>query len=139
MAKKQYRIRFHLQKGEHFQHWQIKDCDSGEVLFFDPATHLIHAEGCRLRNQPATANKIFQGADKTVCAWVDADRIHVTNTGRHGYNAEYEANLRGTNPPKVSYNPKVSPNWRNASGDNIDGATFRELMFCNRSVFVSIP
>jgi len=29
-----YRIRFHLQRGEHYMHWQIRGKDS--VYYFDP-------------------------------------------------------------------------------------------------------
>ena len=142
MPKRQsrrYRIRFHLQNGPHFMHWQVRDNVSGEVVFLPPETHTIHAESCKLRNRPRAATKIFDGANKSVCAWVDAERIHITDLGEHGYPAKREAVARQLDFDQVRFNPKTAPNWVDNNGENVDGAEFRELYFCHRSVFVMIP
>lgn len=118
-------------------HWQIVDTLTSEVSYYDPARFAFHLNGCRLRNQPATARKIHEGANKSVCAWIDCEGILVTNFGGTGLPEFIEAGKAETNTPKVAYNPKVAPNWRNDAGDNVDGSTFAQLFVAHRSVFCS--
>ena len=110
-----YKIRFHLGKGQHFMHWQVKDTATGEVTYHDPIQVDLCLVGAKLRNRPATAQKIHGGADKTVCAWIEAVEVLVTTP------------IPQRGPQRARYNPRVAPYWRDPQGANIDGAEFDAL------------
>jgi hypothetical protein len=137
MAKsKRFKVRFHLAKGEHFMYWQVTDGQTGEVSYCDPKVVLMHLSGCRLHNQPGTARKVFEGADKTVCAWIACDGVLIAPFGSSGIPEYVETCFSGRDVERVSYNPKVAPNWRNGAGENVDKAEFDRVIVAHRSVFV---
>lgn len=107
-----YEVRFHLGKGENFGKWQVKS--GAGVRYYDPATVSLTLLDCQLRNQPATARKIFDGAKKSVCAWVDCNELFVTES----------CPVPGI---PVSYNPRIAPYWRNFCGEKIDGVRVEVL------------
>jgi len=37
-----YRVRFHLARGEHFRHWQIRDMGNGKRSYHDPDDMVLH-------------------------------------------------------------------------------------------------
>ena len=100
-----YQVRFHLGAGENFGKWQVK-CLAG-VLYFDPAKVSLTMLDCQLRNQRGTAQKVHDGANKSVCAWVDCNELLV----------EGPVEMAGIT---VAYNPKIAPYWRNLAGECID-------------------
>ena len=113
------KLRFHLAKGETFMKWQVITPEG--VKYYDPETTQFRLTGCRLRNRPAAAKKIFEGANKSVCAFVDFETIEVV-TG-----VEFGEQLR--------FNPRVSPHWhKNWCLDNLDGMRFDSLVTAGRSV-----
>ena len=42
-----YRVRFHLQRGQHYMHWQIRAWD-GTVKYLDPKKYQIEMRRCTL-------------------------------------------------------------------------------------------
>jgi hypothetical protein len=108
-----YRVRFHLGAGEHFMHWQVRHPD-GRVTYHDPNGESLLLYGCRLRNQRKTAEKIKAGANKTVCAWVEADAVSL--------HPGVPAAVGGV---VVEFNPRVAPYWRDSLGHDIDGHRYR--------------
>lgn len=115
-----YQIRFHLGKGQHYQHWQVKSLAG--VRYYDPDKVSLTLLDCQLRNQPGTAKRIFDGENKKVCAWIDCNDFTVGNP----------TELEGS---QVAYNPRVSPHWRDSAGKNIDGMRLEVLRTKSRSVF----
>lgn len=120
MASK-IQVRFHLAAGENFMKWQVKE--GGRVSYYDPETTNLVLFNARLRNQVGTAKKINEGANKTVCAWVECDRIELTEKPVHR-----EA---------VLYNPRVAPHWRDGNHNNIDGVAFEKLVSVNRTLYTA--
>jgi hypothetical protein len=123
-----YKVRFHLAAGAHFMHWQVKDTTPGEIAYYDPAMTDLTLHGCTLRNQPATARKINAGASKTVCAWIDADTV--TAWPKSPVPAEWVGDA-----PKVAYNPRIAPHWRDQSGANVDGRRYDVLVTEGRQIY----
>jgi hypothetical protein len=109
-------VRFHLAYGENYRKWQVKSAD-GQVMYFDPEQ--VSLVGCTLHNQRGTATRIFEGANKDVCAWVECANVALAVTG----------NESGS---PVFYDPKVAPFWRDAEGNNIDGKKFNRLFSYGR-------
>lgn len=95
-----YKVRFHLQKGPNYLKWQVRAPD-GSVRYYDPKEFSLVMINCKLKNRVKTAQKIHDGADKSVCAWIECEQINV-------YQEVLSTNtLKGT----LSYNPKSHVHW----------------------------
>jgi hypothetical protein len=118
-----YKVRFNLGAGENFMKWKITD-PKGNHSYYEPSEVVIKMTGCFLRNQKGTAKKIHEGADKSVCAWVEAEAVEVLE--QRQLQMAFD---------KVSYNPRVTPNWV-MNGENVDGETFEAMVSINRELFL---
>ena len=113
---KSIKVRFNLGRGKNYMKWKVEHQDK-RVEYLDPNAIQLTMHGCKLKNNPKTAERIHQGQNKTVCAWVLCDRIEVTN-----------GSLRSSQSPDswVYYNPKNFPNWV-FQGQNADGFHFSTI------------
>ena len=118
-----YRVRFHLARGEHFRHWQIRDMGNGKRSYHDPDDMVLHMVNCKLMNRPNTAKKSYEGAVKSVCARIECEDVDVL----------YEDRWWGE---VVTYNPRVSPHWQRHGKLNVDGCVFRSLVTNGREVHI---
>jgi hypothetical protein len=77
---------------------------------------------CKLHNHERTARKIFDGANKVVCAWVSCSNYiaynYVFNPG----------------PVNVMYNPRKNPFWV-IDGENADGRFLHMLTSSGRKLY----
>jgi hypothetical protein len=101
MVMKRIRVRFNLGKGKNFMKWKVEFPDK-RVQYFDPTTTQLVMFGCQLRNYKKVAEKIYNGANKTVCAWVLCEDIDI-RTERF---IPFDANC-----DRIRYNPRIKPNW----------------------------
>jgi hypothetical protein len=116
VIKRSFRVRFHLGKGANFMKWRIENVESKEVDFYSPCEVSIMMINAKLYNQVTAANKILCGGNKTVCAWIMCESVHLRS----------DANYRLID--KVSYNPRIAPHWTNDRNTmNYDGAEFSQL------------
>lgn len=120
-----YRVRFHLGRGENFMKWQIKDTETKEVVYACPQTESLKLLGCKLRNRKRTAMKIFEGDDKTVCAWIECDI--------------YEINLKETPLDRIvelNYNPRRCVHWTDSFGRlDLDETHHAEIVTIGKRTF----
>ena len=122
---RKYKVRFHLATGKNFMKWQIRELVKGEkdiVAFHDPNKVSLRLKNCKLHNQSNTANKIYEGANKTVCAWIECDSVEIEQ-------ATTSENTR------VSYNPRVSPHWI-INEKNVDNIEVNEIISSNKSLYL---
>jgi hypothetical protein len=114
-----FKIRFHLAQGPNFMQWQIKGPEG--IVYLDPALASLTLFGAKLCNQKATAQKIHNGANKSVCAWIKCDRIEI-----------------GAAPggERVMFNPKKCVHWTNDKGENLDKKTFGAIQLRGRALYV---
>ena len=103
-----YRVRFHLQRGEHYMHWQVRGWD-GSVQYFDPNEYQIEMLGCNLVNKIGAAKRVNNEGVKDVCGWVECDNYHVYPSN----------NVSIEGMESLSYNPIKDIHWRR-SGDDGD-------------------
>ena len=115
-----FKVRFHLAQGENYMKWQIKN-HLGEVTYYDPEKVTLAMYKCKLVNQKGTAQKIYDGANKTVCAWIECGAIRILNPSEITEN-------------KVSYNPRVQPNWM-MNNQIVDNIGFNYLRTSGRGVY----
>jgi len=116
------KVRFHLATGENYMKWQVRSGDS--ITYYDPHEVSLHMTGCRLRNQRGTAEKILNGENKTVCAWVECESVQVLPPSPA---------KSPINP--VRYNPRKFPHWFNLALEDIDNHTFEALATDSRLIY----
>ena len=124
MAKDKYQVRFNLGKGKNFMKWKVS-YPSGTARYYEPSEVLIIMNGCKLVNHKGTAKKIFDGANKTVCAWVECDGVKVIDKV-----------VTYSNARQVCYNPRVTPHWV-LDNEVVDKGEFEELFTVGKSVRVT--
>lgn len=115
-----YKIRFHLGKGENYKKWQVKH--DKNIAYYDPENFSITMINCRLRNHKKTAKKIFAGANKTVCAWLECEEIIISE------NNFFESSK------EIRYNPKVAPHWLE-NNENADNKKYQMLQTNKRKIY----
>jgi hypothetical protein len=121
------RVRFHLGKGEHYQHWQVRWPD-GRREYHKPDEVSLIMFGCRLRNHRRTAQRIHAGEHKKVCAWVEAEQVHVCEPI-----ARFWPGLDGRG---IAFNPRVAPHWADEAGRDIDGSRYEAVLSSGRRLAV---
>jgi hypothetical protein len=127
--KAMYQVRFNLGKGDKFMKWKVTNPD-GTVEYYEPSEVQVRMFDCFLRNQKGTAEKIFNGANKTVCAWVECDDVVVMPV-------EEELVSEMEEFTRVSYNPRVAPNWV-CQGENADGEKLNVIVSEDRGLYTLI-
>lgn len=120
MAKK-IKVRFNLGRGKNYLKWKVQY--ESEVVYYDPAEITLFMFGCILKNNKSAAEKIHQGANKNVCAWVLCDEVFL------GKNVELP-----TGATQLKYNPRVQPNWT-ADGANVDNHQYESIHSDGRKLF----
>jgi hypothetical protein len=108
-----YKIRFNLGRGENYLKWKVTS-PNGDVNYYEPNNVCLHMENCKLVNQQGTAKKIHDGANKTVCAWIESETVTIFEP------------LNIAQGIKVSFNPRVQPNWV-CDGEIVDKGRFDVL------------
>ena len=103
-----YRVRFHLQRGKHYMHWQVRGWDDS-VQYFDPNEYQIEMLGCKLVNKIGVAKRVNNEGVKDVCGWVECYNYHVYPSN----------NVSIEGMESLSYNPIEDIHWRR-SGDDGD-------------------
>lgn len=121
--KRNFKIRFHLGQGENYMKWRIEDVTTKKVWFFEPSEFEAVIINGKLYNQKSAANKINQGSNKTVCAWIMAENVVM-------YSIE-NLWMKG----QVSYNPRVMPHWIDNNGNNADKLEFERMQIVERKIF----
>lgn len=119
MSKKT-KVRFHLGAGQYFMHWQIT-YPNGDIQYVDPNKQNMVFHGCQLRNRPKTAQRIHDGGEKVVCAWIECDWIQMLHWTSKG--------------EPVSYNPRISPHWRYGL-ENADNFKFGKIQSIGNKLIV---
>ena len=127
--KKKIKVRFNLGRGLNYMKWKIQ-YPSGTVEYCDPKTSQLILKGCTLKNNRKTAEKIYNGEEKVVCAWILCENIQVKYNVIE-YSGEDLSNIR------ISYNPRVNPYWVLGNKTPADGFKFNEVSSAHYKLFVT--
>lgn len=102
------KVRFNLGRGANYMKWKVQ-YPNGLVEYHNPSETQLILKGCQLRNHKGVAKKIFDGANKTVCAWVLCDEIEIIILTTTNYLKSFlKLDLMFD---RIKYNPRVQPNW----------------------------
>jgi hypothetical protein len=121
---KSIKVRFNLGRGKNFMKWKVQYPD-GKVEYHSPTDIQLVMHLCHLKNQKKTAQKIFDGGEKVVCAWVLAKELTIIKSGF------VQADITGE---RVSYNPRVTPHWM-LDGENVDGMSVDKLVTVDYGIY----
>lgn len=126
---KSIKVRFNLSRGQNYMKWKVQ-YPSGTVEYCDPCNTQLVMKNCTLKNSRKTAEKIFGGEHKTVCAWILCDEINIRSDSFEQYDIDNAER-------RIRYNPKVSPYWVNIKETNLDGYQFTEIGTVDYKLFVT--
>ena len=121
---KSIKVRFNLGRGKNYLKWKVTHPD-GEVIYYSPDEVQLVMTECTFKNHKSTAQKIYDGGNKTVCAWVLCKDIKI-----------YTGKPITDETKKVRYNPRVQPNWL-YDGKVMDNETSTQLHTIDRVVYIS--
>ena len=122
---KKVKVRFNLGLGKNYMKWKI-EIPGFSPIYLDPGMTQLKMEECTVKNQRKTAEKIFQGAHKTVCAWILCDRILIDTPGTYP-----------VGNTQLSYNPRVQPNWLCAH-EIVDNHVYNNITTNGKNLFVEL-
>lgn len=114
--KNKIKVRFNLGKGKNYMKWKIES-KSGVEYHYPCEVQLI-MKGCQLKNNKKTAEKIFNGMNKDVCAWVLCDSIVIKHDN---FSKVWVKDI-------LKYNPRKFPHWVNNRDEDIDNHKFNEIV-----------
>jgi hypothetical protein len=115
MANK-IKVRFNLGRGKNYMKWKIQS-KSG-VEYHSPCDVQLIMKGCQLKNNRKTAEKIFNGMNKDVCAWVLCDSIDI----------KFDNFEKVWVKDRVRYNPRKFPHWVNYFDNDVDNCQFDKII-----------
>jgi hypothetical protein len=115
---KSYKVRFNLSRGKNYMKWKVQRPD-GTIEYHSPTDVQLVMRDCTLKNYKKAAQKIYDGGEKVVCAWVLCKRLAIVKSDRF-----IQADLDGE---RVRYNPRVTPHWM-LDGENVDGMSVDKLV-----------
>jgi hypothetical protein len=127
-------VRFHLGKGQHFKHWQIKIVQRGkpvDVYYYDPKEYQLEMRGCILWNRPNKAKQVFEAGVHDVSGWVRCEEVMLRK--------DFHPTLPVDNLEKLYYNPLRDPHWRRESDSNEfiwDGTEYATLLTNGKQVYI---
>jgi hypothetical protein len=124
MKEVKFKVRFNLGRGKNYMKWKVQG--DGKAEYYSPDEYNVFMYGCTLKNNRNAANKIHQGANKEVCAWILCDEVILAKN----YPVP-EATVR------LTYNPRVQPNWL-AGAAVADDQSFNEIWSDGRKLFTNI-
>ena len=119
---KRFKVRFHLGRGKNYMKWRIQ-FPNGDIQYIAPDDCQLHLVGCQAKNGKKTSQKIYEGGEKVVCAWILCDEVRVRDM------------IYGVNDLPLKYNPRVTPNW-DFGGVNVDGMHFDFIYSIGNKLFV---
>lgn len=136
MSKTRIKVRFNLGRGVNYMKWKVQH-PSGEIQYYSPDDVQLVMKDCILKNSRKTALKIYQGDDKTVCAWILCKDIEVKFNSFEDY-SEVRIGFKGKSKlDRLMYNPRVVPYWTTEQTNlNMDGCHFNEIGSLNRRLFI---
>lgn len=118
-----YKVRFNLGAGKNYMKWKVEGPEG--VVYYSPNEIQIVMSNCQLKNQRKIAQKILEGAHKTVCAWIKCE--HLVITENKAFNEESVIQLK--------YNPRVLPNLFINEGENADNMIVTTVFSSGRKLF----
>lgn len=127
-------VRFHLSRGEHYMHWQVKVMRGREkidVYYHNPSEYQLELRGCKLINKLNKAKQVYEAGVHDVSGWIHCEEVMLRKT--------YFPKLPVDNLEKLFYNPIRDPYWRRESDSNEfvwDNSEYATLLTNDKQVYI---
>jgi hypothetical protein len=118
------KVRFNLGRGKNYLKWKVES-KSGVEYYYPTEVQLI-LHNCVLKNNRKMAEKIFNGMNKNVCAWIICDSITIK---RENFNKVWVKD-------RLTYNPRKQPYWV-FNNFEVDNDRFDEITTIDYQLFVT--
>ena len=128
-----YKVRFNLGRGKNYMKWKVEGPYG--IRYYDPAEVELHMHGCQLKNQRKTAEKINQGANKTVCAWVRCVELKVYWITAGPMSGFYFMKFDEEHDTQLKYNPRKHPFWHVDENVNVDNLVVRRIITIGNKLY----
>ena len=128
---KRIKVRFNLSAGKNYMKWKIEGPLG--VEYHDPNEVQLIMKGCTLKNYRKTAQKINDGANKTVCAWVLCNEISINYLNLPGVSNSIEP----TPDTQLKYNPRKLPYWFIDEDINVDNLNVSKVVSLGNKLFIN--
>lgn len=123
-----YKVRFHLGRGDHYMHWQIRG-PGGYEAYFNPDEFVLNMFDCQLISNERIAKRVNASGKKDVCGWIKTAWVNCDPAPRT--ECDWFDNL-----PRVWYNPIVDTDWHMQNIDSpVTGWKFRHLATKGKRVY----
>lgn len=136
MSKK-IKVRFNLGRGKNYMKWKVQH-PSGEVEYYSPGEVQLVMRNCILKNSRKTAVKIYEGQDKTVCAWILCDEIDVKFDRFENF-SEMRIGFKDKGKlDRLMYNPRIHPYWTSEQTNkmNLDGYHYEVIGSVDKKLYI---
>lgn len=102
-----YSVRFHLQHGPHYKHWQIRDLKDKDCAptYINPLKCQLIMLDCTLVCNEKKAKRVFDAGRKDVCGWIQCGHVYVNDL-------DIFDSANTDNLPRLRFNPIVDTCWR---------------------------
>ena len=121
---KSIKVRFNLGRGKNYMKWKVQYPD-GNIEYHSPSEVQLLMNDCTLKNYKSVAQKIYDGGEKVVCAWILCKSISIKS------DKFIQGDLDGE---RVRYNPRVTPHWM-LNDSNVDGMSVDKLVSVDFGVY----
>jgi hypothetical protein len=118
------KVRFNLGRGPNYMKWKVESKDG--IFYYDPEEVSLVMTGCTLKNYKKTAEKIYNGGEKVVCAWVLCNDLIINNI-KNDISDKHQ----------IKYNPRITPNWT-LNGDIVDNNNYCTIWSSGRKLFTDM-
>ena len=132
------KVRFNLGRGKHYMKWKIQS--SAGVEYHSPEDVNLVLKNCQLKNNRKVAEKIFNGENKDVCAWILCEsftikeKVFIPNVTE---DEMLEASAHLTDSKRLRYNPRVHPYW-SLMDECVDNNSYEQLYTIGKRIFISV-
>lgn len=111
------KVRFNLGRGKNYLKWKVEipnESNKSNTFYYDPNLYQLVMTGCILKNNKKTSEKIFNGSNKSVCAWILCDMVEIKKIDHKI--------ILPSNLTQIRYNPRIQPNWiiNDSNADNLE-------------------
>ena len=129
------KVRFNLGRGKNYMKWKIQS-RSGVEYHLPEDIDLI-MKNCQLKNNRKVAEKIFNGENKDVCAWILCESITIRESVYSEKEREFFSSLSAISGEidALRYNPRKNPFWT-LNGDCVDNNSYKELYTIGKNIFI---
>ena len=125
---KRFKVRFNLGRGDNYKKWKITH-PSGEVEYIEPDKWRLFMWEVELKNNRKTAERIYNGENKSVCSWILCNNICIKPYPSTWRSEDYKGG-------EIKYNPRVKPHWVHNDKD-VDNERFQFIFSSNKQLFNS--